>query len=142
MTETEKRPLWRRLFDWGLPKAKYAAAGAVATGVDYTVYLSLVHRVLPPVPSNIIAYSAGTIVNFILQKRFVFQLQGSVQRAFFFAVLVSVGGLLLSSAIIYGLSTQAFFYHHQAITKIIATGLVFFYNFYLKRYVFEGRFAG
>jgi len=29
---------------------------------------------------------------------------------------------------------------YQALTKLIATGIVFFYNFYLKRYVFERKF--
>jgi len=142
MTGSEQTPLWRKLLNWGLPKAKYAAAGAIATAADYSVYMLLVNRVLAPVPSNVIAYTVGMVVNFILQKRFVFELKRSVKRAFFLAALVSLGGMLLSSLIIYGLSTQAFFNHHQAITKLIATGLVFFYNFYLKRYVFEGRFAG
>ncbi len=141
MTDT-KPPWWRKLLNWAMPKAKYAAASAVATGVDYTVYMLLVNKVLAPVPSNVIAYSAGMIINFLLQKRFVFELRRSVKKAFFFAALVSLGGLLLSSAIIYGLSLQPFFNEHQALTKLIATGLVFFYNFYLKRYVFEGRFAG
>ncbi|NUO00149.1 MAG: GtrA family protein [Saprospiraceae bacterium] len=142
MTDLESTSWWRKLLNWALPKAKYAAAGAVATGVDYTVYLLLVNKVLAPVPSNVVAYSAGMIVNFFLQKRFVFQLRRSVGKAFFFAALVSLGGMFLSSVIIYGLSLQPFFNHHQAVTKLIATGLVFFYNFYLKRYVFEGRFAG
>lgn len=142
MTDLEQIPWWRKLLNWGLPKAKYAAASAVATGVDYTVYLLLVNKLLAPVPSNVIAYSAGMVVNFILQKRFVFELKRSVKKAFFFAALVSLGGMLISSGIIYGLSLQPFFNHHQALTKLIATGLVFFYNFYLKRYVFEGRIVG
>ncbi len=142
MTDMKQAPAWRKLFNWALPKAKYAIASTIATGFDYTIYLVLVNKVLAPVPSNIIAYSVGMVVNFLLQKRFVFQLRRSVRKAFFFAALVSLGGLFLSSVIIYGLSTQSFFNEHQAVTKLIATGLVFFYNFYLKRYVFEGRFAG
>ncbi len=121
-------------------KAKFAASGAVATSVDYFLYLFLEGRYLTPVYANIASYSCGMVVNFLMQKRFVFQLQGSSGRAFLLSALVSMGGLGLSTSIIYGLSQVPFFNERQYITKLIATGIVFFYNFYLKRYVFERKF--
>ena len=48
--------------------------------------------------------------------------------------------MALSTGIIYGLSQIEFFNERQYITKLCATGFVFFYNFYLKRYVFEKKF--
>ncbi|MEN0005138.1 MAG: GtrA family protein [Bacteroidota bacterium] len=121
-------------------KAKFAMTSVVATGVDYTVYLLLVNRIFGPVTSNIISYSCGMVINFLLQKRFVFSLQRSVGKAFLGAIMVSMGGLALSTGIIYLLSQIEFFSAYQAITKLIATGIVFFYNFYFKRFVFEKRF--
>lgn len=121
-------------------KARFAMTGAVATTVDYVVYLVLVSRVFSPVVSNIISYSCGMVINFLLQKRFVFALQGSAYRAFLLSLMVSLGGMALSTSIIYGLTQFGFFIRHQYITKLCATGVVFFYNFYLKRYVFERRF--
>ncbi|MCO6493138.1 MAG: GtrA family protein [Phaeodactylibacter sp.] len=121
-------------------KAKFAMTGAVATTVDYVVYLVLVARFFSPVVSNIISYSCGMVINFLLQKRFVFVLQGSPYRAFGLSLGVSLGGMALSTGIIYGLTRLEFFSEHQYITKLCATGMVFFYNFYLKRYVFERKF--
>lgn len=123
-----------------LLKAKFASSSAVATLLDYGLYLWLVNRIFPPVTANVISYSCAVGVNFLLQKRFVFTLKGPAWRAFALSMLVSVGGLLLSTAIVYGLSKWPFFAERQYLTKLATTGIVFFYNFYLKRYVFEQRF--
>ena len=45
----------------------------------------------------------------------------------------------MSSAIIYLLSKNPFLNENQYITKLISAGIVFFYNFFFKRYVFEKR---
>jgi putative flippase GtrA len=127
----------RKLF---LLKVKFAMTSSVATLLDYSLYLLLVYTILDPVPSNIISASCGMIANFFLQKRFVFVLQRKLQSAFLLAILVSLGGIALGTAIIWGLNHFAFFQTHQYLTKLCATGLVFFYNFYLKRFAFEKRF--
>ena len=131
---------WEKL--WGLfqMKARFAMTGAVATTVDYVIYLLLAGKVFSPVVSNIISYSCGMVINFLLQKRFVFSLKGSAYKAFALSLMVSLGGMALSTGIIYVLTQKAFFNEHQYITKLCATGVVFFYNFYLKRYVFERKF--
>ena len=121
-------------------KARFAMTGAVATTADYVIYLVLVGRFFSPVVSNVISYSCGMVINFLLQKRFVFSLQGPAYRAFILSLMVSMGGLALSTGIIYGLTRMEFFSNYQFITKLCATGVVFFYNFYLKRYVFERKF--
>ncbi len=121
-------------------KLRFAMTGAVATGVDYVVYIALVNRIFSPVVSNLISYPCGVVVNFMLHKRFVFHLEGRPARAFMLSILVSVGGLGLSTLLIHGLSQLDFFAAHQPVTKLAAAGVVFFYNFYLKRFVFEGKF--
>jgi putative flippase GtrA len=122
-------------------KAKFAMSGAVATSVDFLLYLWLVdYQDWAPVPANIVSYSCAVVLNFMMQKRFVFQLQGSARRAFLLSVLVSVVGLSINTGIVYALTRFAFFMEYQALTKLIATGIVFFYNFYLKRFVFEKKF--
>lgn len=136
----EIKDIRTKLKDLFLLKAKFAMTSAVATTLDYVVYLSLVNRVFSPALSNVISYSCGMVLNFILQKRFVFDLQRSVSKAFMLSMLVSLGGMGLSTLIVSSLSKIDFFDTRQYITKIIATGMVFFYNFYLKRYVFEKRF--
>lgn len=120
-------------------KAKFAFSGLVATAIDYGLYMLLVSWFFPPVTSNIISYSVAVIANFSMQKRFVFRLQGPTGRAFLWSVFASAIGLLISTALIYGLNQYPFFAERQYLTKIVATGLVFFYNFYSKRYIFERR---
>ncbi|MEZ5056632.1 MAG: GtrA family protein [Saprospiraceae bacterium] len=113
---------------------------AIATAVDYALYMALVTWFFGPVVSNIISYTIAVVINFTLQKKYIFDLQRRVRTAFILSVLVSLGGLLLSTGIIYFLTRDSFFMENQIITKLIATGLVFFYNFYLKRFVFEKKF--
>ncbi len=134
------KALWTKFQKLFLLKAKFALSSLVATSVNIGLYMILVNKVLAPVPSEVIAYSVAVIINFILQKNFVFVLNRKLSHAFWMSMLVSVGGLLLSTGIIYSLNLLAFFQNNQLITKLCAVGIVFFYNFYFKRYVFEKRF--
>lgn len=135
-----KPELQQKIKNLLLLKFKFGLSGLVATAINYGLYLLLVNRFFEPVPANIIAYSTAVIVNFILQKRFVFESQGKVSTIFLRAMLVSVIGLAIDTSIIYFLNRIPFFSDHQAITKLISTGIVFFYNFYFKRYAFEKKF--
>jgi len=131
---------WKKIYKLFLLKAKFAMTSAVATTVDYSLYLLLIWSDFRPVVANIISYSIAIIVNFLLQKRFIFTPQRKISTVFILAISVSMGGLLLSTGLIYLLNLQPFFAENQAITKLCVTGIVFFYNFYLKRYAFEKRF--
>jgi putative flippase GtrA len=122
-------------------KLKFAMTSSVATAIDYLLFLFLFYALsFEPVPANIIAASCGMVANFFLQKRYVFDLQRKVSTAFLMSAVVSVGGIALSTLIIYLLNKIEFFANYQFLAKAIATGTVFFYNFYFKRYVFEKRF--
>lgn len=131
---------WKQVRKLIALKVKFALSGLVATSVDYGLYMLLVERVFPPVLSNIVSYSCSVVINFLMQKRFVFQLKGSARRAFVLSMIVSGVGLLLSTALVYGLTKIAFLDQRQYLLKLIATGVIFFYNFYMKRYAFERRF--
>lgn len=126
-----------KLWNHFLLQTKFAISGLVATATDYILYLLLVHNLFSPVPSNVISYSTAMVINFMLQKKFVFSLQGSSFRTFIMSVMVSMGGLLLSTAIVHGLNQIAYYGERQYLIKLVATIIVFFYNFYLKRLVFE-----
>lgn len=121
-------------------KLKFALTSSVATSVDYLLYLALVYTFLTPVLSNVIAYSVAVLVNFILQKQFIFSLERKLKMVFFLAMAVSLGGLILGTSLIWLLIKVPFFDKYQFITKLCVTGILFFYNFYFKRYVFEKRF--
>jgi len=121
-----------------IPKLRFAASSSVATLVDYVLYLILVSA-LSPVVSNIISASTGMIINFILQKRYIFELKRKVGAAFGISLLTSVFGIALGTGLIWLLNHENFFRESQYITKAIVTGIIFFYNFYMKRFAFERR---
>lgn len=119
-------------------KIPFAVTGFIATGINFGVYLLLVDRYLPPGPATVIAYSSSVLLNFFMQRYFVFELRRSVRSAFALSMLVSAGGLLLDWGIVTGLHHFPFLGDREWLIKGTATGIVFFYNFYAKRRVFEG----
>lgn len=123
-----------------LLKAKYATASAFASGVDWLFYLALVYWWMgeeKKALANFITYPIGVLVNFFLQKRFIFNMQRKLSVTFGLAMAVSAGGWALNSGLFFALMSVAFFNMNHLLTKLLVNGLVFFYNFYLKRYVFE-----
>jgi len=120
-----------------LPKIPFAITSFVATLADYCIYLLLVYLVLPSTISNIISSSIGMIINFILQKKFVFLLRRKTMVAFLLSVSFSLVGITISTNIIWLLTQLDFFAKQQYITKIIVIGIIFFYNYYTKKFAFE-----
>ena len=131
--------MMERLFHFVKEKIPFALTGLVATGINFGVYLLLVDRYLPPGPATVIAYSSSVILNFFLQRYFVFELNRSVESAFALSMLVSAGGLVLDWLIVTGLHSFPYLGDQEWVIKLAATGIVFFYNFYAKRRVFEGK---
>lgn len=132
--------LWQKIRNLFLLKIKFAGAGAIATAVDYILYLVLVNRFLPPVTANIVSYGTAVLINFTMHRRFIFQQKGATWTTFLASFTASMVGLSLSTGLIYGLNRWPFFAQHQYLTKMLSTGILFFYNFYTKRFVFERRF--
>ena len=121
---------------------RFALTSSMATLVDLGLWTLLTYlELLAPEPANIVSGFCGMVVNFFLQKRYVFDLQRKVSTAFVMALVVSLGGIALGTFIISLLVQIPFFTgDFQILAKLCATGIVFFYNFFLKRYVFEKRF--
>jgi putative flippase GtrA len=121
---------------------RFAMTSSVATVIDYTLYLIAVSWFFTPVVSNILSFSIGIMVNFLLQKKFIFLLKRDVLQTFALSLSFSLIGLILSTVLIYILTQFLFFMKYQYITKLIVTGIIFFYNFYTKRYAFEKNLTG
>ena len=121
-------------------KVKFAMSSSLATLVDYVLYQVLVRYLFSPVVSNLISATVGMVINFFLQKKYIFELKRSVKITFIISLFVSVGGIGISTIIIHFLNKSEMLAGNQYIIKAIATGTVFFYNFYMKRFAFEKRF--
>ena len=119
-----------------IPKLKFAVTSLIATIVDHSLFILLI-RWLVESNANLISYSVGMIVNFILQKKFIFILKRRLHVAFVLSMLFSVIGLLLGTGFIILLSKNDFFAHHKYLNKLTVTGIIFVYNFYTKRFAFE-----
>ena len=123
-----------------LLKVRFALTSAVASVFDYLLFLLLVYTILGPVYANVLSFSCAVVLNFLLQKRFIFSLQRRLEAAFLLAVAISAGGLVLSTGIIYLLKDLPPFDTRPYLSKLVAMGVTFFYNFYGKRFAFEKRF--
>jgi putative flippase GtrA len=119
--------------------AKFAVTGAMASLVNYVVFIILVNGILPPVTSDVIAYASGVAFNFVLHKRFIFKMERSTRATVALYILVSLGGMGLSALLTYLLIKIPFFATYPELMKILTMGIVFFYNFFSKRFAFEKR---
>lgn len=132
-------PLLKKGWTFVIEKIPFAITGLIATSINWGLYVFLVDDYLPYMWATIVAYSSSVILNFFMQRHFVFELHRSLRSAFALSMLVSLGGLLIDAALIYAFHNWLIFSDQEWIIKGVVTGLVFFYNFYLKRQVFEGR---
>ncbi|MCB2218788.1 MAG: GtrA family protein [Bacteroidetes bacterium] len=124
-----------------IPKFKFALTSSVATLLDYGIYLTLTMLLLTSETiAHAISYSVGMILNFLLQRHFIFTSKRKTSAIFAMSVMFSGIGWLLSQGIfnllIYSIS---FFKTYDILAKILTTGTIFLYNFYTKRFSFERR---
>ncbi len=133
-------------------KIKFAAISLVAT-VFYFLFYSLFVLIIlpadgtPATATEIIIVTAagdfiGILINFFMQKRFVFDLQRTLTAAFFMALAASLLGMALRTGIVAWLVNYEFFMQtnwHKLLPQIVAIIVSFFYNFYVKRFIFEKR---
>lgn len=142
----------RKIYKLFRLKVKFALVSLVATSFDLLFYSLFVLVILaadgtPASPREMTVVTfvgafCGMLINFFLQKRFVFDLKRKVSTAFILAVCVSLVGILLNTGIVGFFSKIDWFTAEEwrkILPKLFATGTVFFYNFYMKRLVFEGR---
>lgn len=130
-------PFLKRLF---LLKLKYATASATATSVDYLLYFLLYSSGLPKTTANFISYPVGVVVNFLLQKKYIFSMTRRLRTTFALAMLVSAGGWAINATLFYFFMKIPLLETYHWFTKILVNAIIFFYNFYGKRYVFERKF--
>jgi len=117
--------------------SKFAASSAIATLIDFCLFIFVLQPVIKPFWAEFISGFIGMTVNFILQKRYVFQLKRNLYMAFTLSIVFSVFALVSGSFMIQGFSHIPFFASYMFIPKIIVVGFKFIFNFYTKRWIFE-----
>ena len=129
------------LKDFFIPKIKFALTSSVATALDYGIYITLTMLVhFNESASHAISYTVAMVVNFLMQKRFIFENNRKTSHVFVLSVLFSVIGWMLSQVLFnFLIHYTEFFKTRDILAKIIVTGSIFLYNFYTKRFSFEKR---
>ena len=121
-------------------QAKFFTSSVIATAVDYALFFLLDWTLFDPVTAHAISYPIAVVVNFYLQKRFIFSLKRSLRSAFAISMVFSVIGWELGVAMIWFLLKIPLLAAWPVLAKIIVTAVLFFFNFYTKRFAFERRF--
>ena len=121
-------------------KLQFGFASLLATGIDYTVFLLLIWLDFDAVKAHYVSASMGMLVNFLVQNQYVFLRERALLTTFLLSMTVSVIGIVLGGFLMGWIQQFPFWNAHLYLAKIVVTGLIFFYNFYLKRFVFEKRF--
>jgi len=123
---------------------RYAAVGGVAAIVDIGLFMLFAQYFgLPYLRVAAATFVIATLVNYLLSVRFVFVSGRRHARRWeiFLVYLVSIIGLGLNQLILaFGVELAHLALFHA---KLLATGLVFFWNYFSRRlFIFEVRAIG
>lgn len=112
----------------GATLARFAAVGALTTLLDMALFNTLYLVGVPPLPSNLVSYSCGIAVSYMLNRTWTFRAARSHAQAVKF-VVATVAGLLISTAIV---STLALLIP-APIAKLVSVPIVFVWNYLTSR---------
>lgn len=116
---------------------RYLFVGAVATVADWGI-LWLLGGVIGCglYFSTAVAFAAGTVVNFVLSECFAFKGARKMENrslAFLIFAATCLTGLLLTELIMFIIADKLDI--HYMISKVIATAIVFMWNFFSKKLI-------
>ncbi|MBQ7045534.1 MAG: GtrA family protein [Clostridia bacterium] len=112
----------------------YLVVGGVATVTEWLMFFVLEKTALHYMLATVIAYVIATFVNWLAGRVLVFkESKKAVIKEILEIYLASIVGLLLNLGLMW-LMVDAFDFN-EMLSKIIATGLVFLYNFLIRKLV-------
>ncbi len=115
---------------------RYGFVGGMAFIVDYgTLFCLTQYAGVPYLWSAAIAFILGLIVNYLISIRWVFQHSEKMQiwQEFLLFAFIGVVGLGLNELIMYA-GTDLVKLHYM-ISKLISTAIVFFWNFFARKFI-------
>ena len=130
LSSTQFKSIFKRITKFGL-------ASSLATAVDFLLFRFVLYELIPLFYAELFASLVGMIINFFVQKKFVFELRRNAVAAFGLSLLSSFIILLLGSVLITQLNKIAWLAAHISVAKIIVIGTKFIFNFIVKQWIFE-----
>ena len=122
--------------NWMLQLFRYGFVGGVAFLVDYGTLFVLTHYAgVPYLWSAAIAFILGLVTNYLISISWVFQHSGKMRvwQEFVCFAIIGVIGLGLNELIMY-VGTDMMHLHYM-ISKLISTAIVFFWNFFARKFM-------
>ncbi len=116
---------------------KFATSSAIATAVDICLFMFVFYPILNIFLAEFFSGFIGMIINFYLQKKYVFKLNRNAYIAFSLSIFFSLIALLIGSLLMKGLVTIPILATYVIIPKIMVIGFKFFFNFFTKKWIFE-----
>ena len=113
---------------------RFGSVGAITTSLDFAVFTGLTKiAALAPIPANVLSYSCGILLSFLLNQRWTFRAHAykkgnALQGAQF--VIANLIGLTLSSAIV-GVFVIIL---PDLFAKLLSIPLVFVWNYMAARF--------
>lgn len=120
---------------------KFGLASGIATAVDFLLFRFVFYAIMPLFYAEVLASFVGMIINFFLQKKFVFDLKRKAYVAFGLSIGTSIIVMLIGGWVITQLIKIEFLAENISAAKIIVIGMKFGMNFFIKQWVFEKRLS-
>lgn len=102
---------------------RFAAVGAATTTLDFALFVLLV-TAIPAAPANVLSYSCGIALSYVLNRSWTFGVDGNALQALKFAV-ATFTGLALSTLLVAALVQVL----PPAAAKLVSVPVIFGWNF-------------
>ena len=113
---------------------KYFLAGGTAALFDIGIFMGLIRMGQSYVVAGSVSFIVATFVNYVLSTRYVFRdRKGTGLRTVVATYAVSAVGLVLNQLILWLAIDHFHFFPFYS--KLLATGMVFFWNYFIRNYV-------
>lgn len=103
---------------------RFAVVGATTTGLDFVLFSALIAMALVPALANLLSYSCGIVVSYVLNRSWTFRAAHSHVQALKF-VASTLAGLLISTFLVATLSTLV----PPLAAKVVSVPVVFAWNY-------------
>ena len=116
-------------------KIKYLISSIIVTTVDYLVFI-VAFKVVGLILANTLSYVVSINLSFNIQKRYIFKTERNMTTAFVYIVIFSIIGVIISTTTLYALN---YLLRNIISAKVVSTIIMFYYNFYSKKYAFNDK---
>lgn len=117
----------------------FGGVSSIATLLDFVLFRFVFYYLLPLFWAEVLASFIGMVLNFFLQKKYVFELKRKSYPAFFLTLFFSILILLIGAFLMTQLIKIPIFLEYISLAKIGVMGFKFLLNFFTKQWVFEKR---